>query len=101
MQSTSVSVSNSTDTSKGGKKQKCIILDCSGTGDKVAEGRVCSTNPTDVVHFVPLGLNASKVWVDVAKIGDAPVWRPNSEVEIIADALGTTVAWPNDKLVFI
>ena len=95
-----MSVSNTTDTSKGGKK-KCITLDCNGTGEKVAEGRVCSTNPADVVHFVPLGPNATKVWVDVAKIGDAPVWRPNSEVEFIADALDTTVAWPNDKLVFI
>ncbi|XP_010494867.1 PREDICTED: uncharacterized protein LOC104771944 [Camelina sativa] len=98
--STSVSLSNNTNTINGGKT-KCILLDCSGTREKVAEGRVCSTNPSYVVHFVPLGANATKVWVEVSKVGDAPVWRPNSEIEIIADALGTIVAWPNDKIVFI
>lgn len=47
---------------------------------------------------MPLGPNASKVWVEVAKIGDAKVWRPNSEIEYISDAIGSVVAWPNDKL---
>lgn len=67
----------------------------------VAEGRVFSTNPEDVVHHVPLGPNASKVWVDVPTIEDAPLWRTNSELKIIADALGSIVAWPNDKLVYM
>ena len=60
-----------------------------------------STDPADKVHFISLGPNASKVWVEVSKIDDARVWRPNSEVEVIADAVGSTVAWPTDKVVFI
>ncbi|KAL0715584.1 hypothetical protein Bca4012_064906 [Brassica carinata] len=68
-------------------KQKCILFDCSNTGRKVAEGRVASTDPKELCHFVPLGPNASKVWVEVAKIGDAKVWRPNSEIECISDAI--------------
>ncbi|CAN6829232.1 unnamed protein product [Brassica oleracea] len=52
-------------------------------------------------HFVPLGPNASNVWIDVAKIGDAKVWRPNSEIEYISDAMGSVVAWPNDKIKFV
>lgn len=76
-------------------------MDCKNSGKTVAEGRVCSTDPTDIVHFKVLGPNASKVWVDVSKIDDARVWRPNSEVEFNSDAIGTTVAWPNDKIVFI
>lgn len=52
-------------------------------------------------HFVPLGPNASKVWVEVAKIGTAKVWRPTSEIAYISDAIGSTVAWPNDKILFI
>ena len=53
------------------------------------------------MHFVPLGENACKVFVLVAKIGDARVWRPNAEVEFIFDALGTIVAWPSDKVIFV
>lgn len=67
----------------------------------MALGRVSSTDPADMVHFVPLGPNASKVWVEVSKVDSARVWRPNSEVEFIADAIGTTVAWPNDKLILL
>ena len=58
-------------------------------------------NPEDKVHFVPLGPNASKVWVELCKIDDARVWRPTSEFQTIADALGSTLAWPNDKIVFV
>ena len=77
------------------------MLDCFSSANTVAEGCVVSTNPEDRVHFVPLGENACKVFVLVAKIGDARVWRPNAEVEFISDALGTTVAWPNDKVIFV
>ncbi|CAL9217426.1 unnamed protein product [Arabidopsis halleri] len=82
-------------------KKKCILLDCNNSGGKVAEGRVCSTDPAVLIHHVPLGPNASKVWVEVSKIDDACVWRPNSEIEYISDEIGSTVAWPNDKLLFI
>ncbi|CAA7027682.1 unnamed protein product [Microthlaspi erraticum] len=94
------SESTSSGSNKGAKK-KCILMDCNNSGQKVAEGRVCSTDPTDVVHFKPLGPNASKVWVEVSKIGDAKVWRPNSEVTYISDAIGTTVAWPNEKIGYL
>lgn len=89
------------DTSKSSPEKKCLLLDCNNSGKTVAEGRVISTNPEDRVHFVPLGENACKVFVLVAKIGDARVWRPNAEVEFISDALGTTVAWPSDKVKFV
>ena len=77
------------------------MLDCDNSGQTVAIGRVASTDPSDKVHFVPLGPNATKVWVEVSKVDNARVWRPNSEVEIIADAVGTTVAWPNDKITYM
>jgi len=76
-------------------------LACNNSGRKVAEGRVCSTDSAAVIHHVPLGLNASKVWVEVSKIGDAWEWRPNSEIVYISDAIGMTMAWPNDKVLFI
>jgi len=88
-------------TTKSNDQRKRLLLDCNGSGEIVAEGRICSTNPEDKVHFVPLGPDASKVWVQVLKIGSAKVWRPNSEVHFVGDALGTTVAWPNDRLRFM
>lgn len=77
------------------------MLACDDSEQTVAIGRVASTDPAEKVHFVPLGPNASKVWVEVSKVDSARVWRPNSEVEIMADAVGTTVAWPNDKITYI
>jgi len=29
------------------------------------------------------------------------VWRPNSEIQTIADAVGSIVAWPSDKIMFV
>ncbi|CAA7017954.1 unnamed protein product [Microthlaspi erraticum] len=94
------SASNSTGTRKNQAK-RCILLDCKNSGERVALGRVSSSDPEDVVHFIPLGPNASKVWVDVSKIGISEVWIPNSEIKFIRDAVGTTIAWPNDKIIFM
>ncbi|XP_020878929.1 uncharacterized protein LOC110227760 [Arabidopsis lyrata subsp. lyrata] len=63
---------NSTGTSKGSKKN-CFLLDCDNSGEQVAIGRVCSTDPEDKVHLCPLGPNASKIWVEVSKIDGARV----------------------------
>ena len=93
-------LSNTSGNSNSGK-QKCILLDINNSSQRVAEGKVCSSKPADVVHHVPLGQNASKVWVEVSKIGDAKVWRPNSEIQFISDAIGTIVAWPNDRLMLL
>ena len=95
------SLTNSDGSSGSTSKKKCILLDCNDSEKEVAVGRVLSTNPSEKVHFVPLGNNASKIMVEVVKVGEAKVWKPNAEIETIADAIGTTVAWPNDKLVFV
>ncbi|CAE6012524.1 unnamed protein product [Arabidopsis arenosa] len=57
----------STASSKGAK-QKCFLLNIDNTGQRVAIGRVSSTDPAEKVHHVPLGANASKVWVEVSKV---------------------------------
>jgi len=77
------------------------LLDINNSSQRVAEGKVCSSKPADVVHHVPLGQNASKVRVEVSKIGDAKVWKPNSEIQFISDAIGTIVAWPNKRLILL
>ncbi|KAL0715881.1 hypothetical protein Bca4012_065203 [Brassica carinata] len=83
------------------KGQKCKLLDITGQKVVVAEGRWSSNNPEQLVHFVPLGNNAVRVWVDVVKVNDAMVWRPTSAIECMEDAIGTTIAWPEDKVVIV
>ncbi|CAH9070270.1 unnamed protein product [Cuscuta epithymum] len=82
-------------------KKKCNLLDISGSGKIVAEGHWSSSDPNQLVHFVPLGPNAMRVWVDMPRIPDALLWRPTSELECIEDAVGTTIAWPSNKVVML
>ena len=44
----------------------------------VAEGTIASTDPTALVHHVPLGADTWKVWVDVPVEPQAEVWRETS-----------------------
>ncbi|CAA7040516.1 unnamed protein product [Microthlaspi erraticum] len=81
--------------------KKCRLLDISGRTRVVAEGRWSSNNPEQLVHFVPLGPNAVRVWVDVVKVNDAAVWKPTSAIECTEDAIGTTIAWPENKVVVL
>jgi len=67
----------------------------------VAEGRWSSSNPEHLVHFQRLGLGACRVFVDVVKVKDASVWRTSSEIEYMEDALGSTLAWPEDKIITV
>ena len=70
------------------------MIDVGETGLVVAEGTIASTDPTTMVHCVPLGEGAVKVWVDFVKVNDALLWRPTSECTCMEHAFGTTVAWP-------
>ncbi|KAL6135969.1 hypothetical protein ACLB2K_068194 [Fragaria x ananassa] len=79
--------------------KKCKLLDVDGSREIVAEGRWSSSDPNQVVHFIPLGPNAMRVWVDIAKVPSASLWRQSSELQTIEDAFGTTVAWPADKVI--
>ena len=78
---------------------KCKLISVQGAKEVIAEGRVASTDPKSLVHFVPLGENAVKVWVDVIKVPNAPLWRPTSYFEFIEDALGSTIAWPSTNII--
>ncbi|KAG7559032.1 putative transposase Ptta/En/Spm plant [Arabidopsis thaliana x Arabidopsis arenosa] len=81
------------------ENKKCKLMDITGKKRVVAEGRWATNDPAQKVHFVPLGLDAVKVWVDIVKVSDALVWRPSEEIAIMEDALGTVIAWPEDKVI--
>ncbi|CAA7049991.1 unnamed protein product [Microthlaspi erraticum] len=83
------------------ENQKCILMDITGEKRAVAEGRWSSDDPEQLVHFVPLGPNAVRVWVDVVKVSDAEVWKTTSFIECMEDAIGSTIAWPKDKVLVI
>ncbi|KAA0045260.1 Plant transposase [Cucumis melo var. makuwa] len=71
---------------------KCKLLDWYGSGEIVVEGRWSSNDPTALVHHVPIGPHAIRVWVDVAKKPNAYLCRPTSEMTCIEEALRSTVA---------
>ena len=75
------------------------MLDWGGIGEVVAEGRWSSNDPKVTVHHVPLGPHAIRVWVDLPKKSDAFLWGPNSKMTYIEDVVGSTVAWPLDKVI--
>lgn len=81
------------------KNMKCKLMDITGKKRVMAERRWATNDPKQKVHFVPLDDNAVKVWVDIVKVSDVTVWRPSDEVEIMEDALGTAIAWPEDKVI--
>ncbi|CAA7056773.1 unnamed protein product [Microthlaspi erraticum] len=81
------------------ENQKCKLMDIGGRKLVVAEGHVHSINLDQMVHFVRLGSDAARVWVDIVNVDDAAVWKPSDEIETLKDAHGSSIAWPMDKLV--
>ncbi|KAJ0082247.1 hypothetical protein Patl1_12080 [Pistacia atlantica] len=80
-------------------KTKCKLLDWSGSTEVVAEGRFSLDDPKALVHHVPIGPNAIRVWIDIAKVPNVFLWRFASEMVFVEDAVGSTIAWPSDKVV--
>ncbi|KAL5553445.1 hypothetical protein UlMin_040846 [Ulmus minor] len=76
----------------------CNLLDWTGSGEIVAEGRWSSSDPDCLVHHLRLGPHAMRVWVDVLKKPGVYLWRPTSDMATIEEAIGTTIAWPADKV---
>ena len=81
------------------ENKKCMLMDITDQNRVVAEGRWATNDPNQKVHFVLLGSNAVKLWVDIVKVSDAEVQRKSDEIEIMEDALGTAIAWPEDKVI--
>ena len=65
----------------------------------VAEGTIASTDSKALVHHVLLDPRCWKVWVNHV-IVNAPLFRPNCEMFVLEDAIGSTVAWPTHFISF-
>lgn len=53
----------------------------------------------DFVNNIPLGPNSVKVLVETAVKGDAFLWRPAQNMFCISQAVGETIAWPQNCVV--
>ena len=82
----------------GNEGRKCKILNWEK--QVVAEGRVASTDPEALVHFKKLGSQGWKVWIDVAVDPEAFLWKPNSAMTTIGEAVGSTMAWNKNYVAF-
>ncbi|CAA7051756.1 unnamed protein product [Microthlaspi erraticum] len=80
-------------------KPKCILFDWAGSEYKVAEGRILSFDHMDFINSIPLGPNSVKVLVEMAVNGDAFLWRPAQNMLCISQAVGETIAWPQNCVV--
>lgn len=78
---------------------KCKLYDWRGNEDLVAEGRLHSSNPKELVSDIPLGPSAVAVWIDKPKNQDAYLWRPTSGLTRVGEAVGMKVAWPESRVV--
>ncbi|KAK4839690.1 hypothetical protein QYF36_024053 [Acer negundo] len=61
--------------------KNCKILDWMGSGEIVDEGRWSSSEPNALVHHVPIGPNAMRVWVD--RVVDYIKWIANFEATVL------------------
>jgi hypothetical protein len=57
--------------------------------------------PNTIVHFVPLGKHASKVWVEEVLLPDVSLFRPNSSMDTVGEAVGAPIAWPTDHIMML
>ncbi|XP_020875417.1 uncharacterized protein LOC110226884 isoform X2 [Arabidopsis lyrata subsp. lyrata] len=78
---------------------KCILIDWAGDDANVAEGRIISTDPEDVVNGTRLGPLDYKVLVETATVPEAFLWRNAMGMSTIEESVGHMIAWPATKCV--
>ncbi|KAE8649287.1 hypothetical protein Csa_014769, partial [Cucumis sativus] len=78
-------------------RHKCLLLDWVVSGEIIVEGRWSSNDPSILVSHVPLGPNVVRVWVDTVKIPNFFLWRRTSDIIVIDNVVGTTIAWLMDE----
>lgn len=70
-----------------------------GSEELVAEGRICHSDPKQLVNGIPLGPSAKLVLIDNPKKVKAFLWKPTANMRYVEEAVGSKVAWPESKVV--
>ena len=74
-------------------------MDWCGTDEIVAEGRILSGDPKEIVQHIPIGPDAMKIIIDNLRKPDAFLWRPALSLTRIGEVKGEIVAWPVSRVV--
>lgn len=74
-------------------------MDWSEIDEIVAEGRVVSSDPKELVQQIPLGSDAIKIIIDTVRKPDAFLWRPSLYLTRIGQVEGEIIAWPASRVV--
>lgn len=77
----------------------CLLIDWAEDNGNVAEGRILSSDPDDIVNDSRLGPSDLKVMVDAATVPEAFLWRPATNMFTVQEAVGHIIAWPKNKCV--
>ena len=75
------------------------MLDLEGSDTVVAEGCWSSNDPNALVHHIPLGSNAVRVWVDIARQPLKFLWKVTHYMTTIEESVGSTIAWLADRVI--
>lgn len=59
---------------------------------------MCSTDPKQMINHIPIGINAAIVKIDLVLNDAVYLWRPTSELHVMADALHSEIQWPLNKI---
>ncbi|XP_062183468.1 uncharacterized protein LOC133887504 [Phragmites australis] len=75
-----------------------ILYDILRSDLPVAKATVISTNPNTALGGQPLGRQFCEVVVNVVLKRDAMLPRPYADMEMMADTLSMSIAWPYKKM---
>lgn len=78
---------------------KCVLVDWAGDDMDVAEGRIISSDPDELVNDSRLGPTDVKILVITAIVPEAFLWRPATKMHTMEEAVGNMIAWPASKCV--
>lgn len=78
----------------------CKLLSWYKDGEVVADAEICETDPAHEIHGMPIGFGAYTVCVLTPHVMNAHVHKPTSEFKYVADAVGSIISWPKDRIVY-
>ncbi|KAI3959813.1 hypothetical protein MKW98_029850 [Papaver atlanticum] len=76
--------------------QVCKLLSWYKEGEVVAEAEIGETDLSKEIHRMPIDLGGYTVYVKIAYVEDAHVYKPISEVKYVGEAVSNFITWPKD-----
>ncbi|KAI3948476.1 hypothetical protein MKW98_019226 [Papaver atlanticum] len=80
------------------KNRACKLLSWYIEGEIVADAVIVETNPKKLIHGMPIGFGAYKVYVKTSRVDDALIYRKTNKLKCIHDAIRTYIPWAKDLI---